>query len=94
MANDLDRSRFRTAFELARDAQAAGLVVTCMAPHRHAHGPDGDVEFQVGLYQPDGKLWAEGANESAEQIREQIEGWLRRSGRDTASANEGVRHGE
>lgn len=70
---------FREAFTLSREAQDAGLVVTCMAPHRCAHssGSD-DYEFQVGLYQPDGLLWAEGTHESAELIREQhIGGWRR-----------------
>jgi hypothetical protein len=68
------RDGSREAFELAREAQAAGLVVTVLAPLRHVVG-----EFQVGLYQPDGALWAEGSNESAELIREQhIGGWRRR----------------
>lgn len=65
---------FREAFELARDAQLAGLVVTMLAPHRCHSG----YEFQVSLYQPDGQLWAEGTHESARTIREQhIAGWLR-----------------
>ncbi len=73
------RDALREAFELAREAQAAGLVVTMMAPHRcgHSSGSD-DAEFQVGLYGPDGMLWAEGTHESAELIREQHIGrWLR-----------------
>ena len=68
---------FRQAFELAREAQSAGLVVMVLAPMLHSPG-----EFQVRLCGPDGVLWAEGANEGAELIREQhIAGWLKRSPR-------------
>lgn len=76
MSGDLTEA-FREAFVLAREAQEAGLVVTCMVPHRCAHGPAGDVEFQVGLYLPDGERWAEGSHESAEQVREHLGGWRR-----------------
>lgn len=66
---------FREAFELSREAQQAGLVVTVLAPHR-CHG---GYEFQVGLYQPDGTLWAEGTHVSARTVREAIiAGWIRR----------------
>lgn len=87
-------SGFQQAFELARDAQAAGLVVTCMAPLRCGHGGDAEVEFLVGLYQPDGTLWAEGSHESAEQIREQhIEGWRRQQSLDQGIGDLAAEHG-
>lgn len=77
----------REAFQLAREAQDAGLVVTMMAPHRCAHSSSGsdDYEFQVGLYQPDGQVLASGTHESAELIREHIGGWLHRQRAETPS---------
>lgn len=73
------RDGFRRAFELAQEAQSAGLVVMVMAPMLHSPG-----EFQVRLCGPDGALWAEGANEDAEMVRTHVAGWLKRSPRPAA----------
>lgn len=75
----MNREKFAEAFELAREAQAAGLVVTLMSPQRG--GPAGDpTEFVIALYQPDGKLWAEGSGETGDAVRDHITGYLDRAG--------------
>jgi hypothetical protein len=55
------------AFALAREAQAVGLIVTRMKPRRCGS----DMEYDVTLWCPDGRLWAEGTHETADQIRSQ-----------------------
>ena len=64
----------QTAFELARAAQAVGLVVTRMEPRRCHDG----TEFDIALYQPDGKLWAEGNHESTDMVGDHIAGYAAR----------------
>lgn len=79
MSRQVSRETFAAAFELAREAGAAGLVVTQMSPHRC--GPDGDPpEFLIALYQPNGSLWTEGSHETADAVRDHITGYIERAG--------------
>lgn len=69
--SDLDEldAALRVAFELSRDAVAAGLVVTAMSPQQ-CHGRYGCHFIQ--LWQPNGVMWAEGSHETTASVREHI----------------------
>lgn len=75
IANPQVLERYGDAFALAREAQAAGLVVLSLAPIRCAHG--GGLEYMVSLWTPDGKLWMGGSHESTSLVRAAIRGWKR-----------------
>jgi hypothetical protein len=64
------------AFALAREAAAAGLVVTRIDPHQCG----GEYEYSVALWMPDGTLWAEGTHETADMVRRHIDGYIRSAG--------------
>ncbi len=70
--DDLSRQVYGEAFYLAREAAAAGLVVTRIDPHRCG----GDYEYSIALWQPDGALWAEGTHENADMVRDHITGYI------------------
>jgi hypothetical protein len=58
-----------THVDLAREATAAGLIVTQLMPLKCGHGGE---DFLIQLWQSDGTLWAEGSHEIAEDVRTHI----------------------
>lgn len=72
--NDLDEPS-REAFNLSRDAHAAGLIVLVMAPHWCDHSKDGGPEFQVFLCRPDGSVLVDARHQSAAMVRQHISTW-------------------
>lgn len=60
----------QAAFDLSRDAAAAGLVVTRLEPLACGVSHE-SLCFAITLWMADGRLWAEGTHESANTIRQQ-----------------------
>lgn len=76
----------KVAFELSRDAAAAGLVVTALSPHQ-CQGRYGCHFIQ--LWQPDGRLWAEASHETTDEVRGHIAGYARQAAGHGATVPDG-----
>jgi hypothetical protein len=63
-----EAARLREADALLAEAREAGLAVTMMLPYE-CHG---STCYTIGLWAPDGSLWAEGSHETAEDVRRHI----------------------
>ncbi len=68
---------------LAREATAAGLVVTQLMPIL-CRCAGTRVEYVIQLWQADGTLWAEGSHETAGRVREAIRSYAEPAAEDHA----------
>jgi hypothetical protein len=70
---------------LAKEATAAGLIVTQLMPHPCGHIVERPEEYAIQLWGADGSLWAEARHESEDSVRGHIAGYVARR----AAAEEG-----